>query len=326
MNYWGTEQYRADVRASVDRVIGYRELRGKHILVTGASGLVGSFVMDLLLELGAKAIPAGRNPEYLSERFRTTGLFYDMRRVPEFSFSPDMIIHAAGYGHPNAFHTDPVGTIKDILWSTENLLAFGRRCGVGKFIMISTGEVQGKVNYMNPRSCYPAGKQAAEALCAAYLAQYGLPALTARLCHTYGPGFSSKDDRIATQLFRSAWAHEKLVLKSRGEQLRSWCYVADAGTALLTLLMHGDAGMAYEIANTDSVCTIAEFAGLIAEKSGLPLSVEKADETEREKRSPIPMQVLNTTKLERLGWRGCYALKQGIHAMLAIGKELSTAN
>jgi nucleoside-diphosphate-sugar epimerase len=192
---------------------------------------------------------------------------YDACKPVHFDFKADYVIHAACSAHPLAYSTDPVGTMQANLMGTMELLEYLRGCEGARFVFLSTGETYGEnpdlpdgfaeeshgyVNPMNPRSCYPESKRAAETLCASYAAQYGVDALVVRLCHVYGPTITGANSRADAQFLRKALAGEDIVMKSTGAQVRSFCYVPDAAAALFTVLLKGETGQAYNIANKKS--------------------------------------------------------------------------
>ncbi len=193
--------------------------------------------------------------------------------------------------------------------------------------MLSTGEVYGEnptfeagfseadhgwIDTMTPRACYPESKRAAETLVASYRAQYGVDALVARLCHVYGPTFTSSNSRADAQFIRKALAGEDIVMKSAGSQVRSFCYVSDAARAIFTLLERGAAGEAYNVANRRSVASIRQYAETLAGIAGVRLAFDLPPETERAGYTKITRAVLNPAKLEALGWTARYDLKAGL--------------
>lgn len=310
------------------------------ILVTGATGLIGSFLVDALAQMneaggaGIAIYAAGRSEAGVRARFGT--LFdapyfhyapYDATKPVRFDFAPDIVVHAATSAHPMAYSADPVGTMQANLLGAINLLEVLRAQGRGRFLMLSTGEVYGEnpdlpegfsetdhgwVDSMQPRACYPESKRAAETLCAAYAAQYGVDALVARLCHVYGPTFTAANSRADAQFIRRALAREDIVMKSAGSQVRSFCYVADAVRAILTLLEKGEAGQAYNVANRNSVASIREYAETLAGIAGVKLTFDLPPEAEKAGYTKITRAVLNPAKLEGLGWRARYDLRAGL--------------
>jgi nucleoside-diphosphate-sugar epimerase len=137
-------------------------------------------------------------------------------------------------------------------------------------------------------------------------------AVVARLCHTYGPTFTADNSRADAQFLRNALAGRDIAMKSTGSQVRSWCYVADAVAALLTLLLRGEAGQAYNVANRRAVASIREYAQTLADIAGVKLTFELPSETEKAGYTRVTRAVLNPAKLEALGWQPRYGLREGL--------------
>ena len=309
-------------------------LRGRRVLVTGVTGMIGACLVDalsLLNErrgLGMHIVGVSRHPERFADRFPGAELLAaDLTRPDPALPEADLIVHAASNAHPAAFSADPVGTMLCNLRGTEALLEQLRRAGHGRLLFVSTGEIYGdnpaitsgfsetdfgRVDPMNPRACYPESKRAAETLCASYAAQYGVDALVARLCHVYGPTFTSSNSRADAQFIRKALAGEDIVMKSMGGQVRSFCYVADAVSALLTLLAGGGTGQAYNVANRASVASIRQYAETLADIAGVKVVFDVPPEAERAGYTKITRAVLNPAKLEGLGWTAKYDLRRGL--------------
>ncbi len=347
MSFYDSTTYLSDLDTTATHVIGVEKLKGKSIIITGATGTVGSYIADTLLRLnkklnyGIKIILAGRNPEGIKNLYsrNSNGLevvFYDLENEIDFDCHVDYIIHAAGNAHPAAFNSNPVGTMMNSLMSTKRLLDYGRFHGAKRLLYVSSGEVYGlgdvsleafKEDYLgtldlvSPRSCYPESKRATENLCASYWAQFGLETVSVRLCHTYGPMITASDSRAHAQFIRDGLIHQNIVLKSAGSQMRSYNYIADAVSGILTVLLGGKPGESYNIANPDARITIAGLARVIAENEGQKVIFENPDAVDLANRSPIAKQVLDTTKLENLGWRGEYSVKEGIAHTLQILHE-----
>lgn len=328
---------RKEAQAIAALPLPWEKLAGRSIAVTGATGLIGGSFLRTLAEINEEKglqlclIALCRRPE----RMRIAGVqavSYDaLAELP--AFEADFILHAASNAHPLAFSAEPVETLQANLLGSMRLLEKIR--GGGRLLMCSTGEIYGEapadagenwpgfdeasfgaVDPMRARACYPEGKRAAEALCAAYHAQYGCDALAARLCYVYGADISPENSRADAQFLRRARAGEDIILKSDGSQLRSYCYAADAVSALLTLLLRGEAGQAYNIANPASVCTIREYAQTLADLAGVQLRFEMPPEEERRGYSAVSRAVLNPGKLMKLGWRAKYDLREGLRRAL----------
>lgn len=349
MNLYKSNTYSADLRNAITDVLNLEKLKNQTIMITGATGLIGSFLIDMLLTYNKNAnacikiYAIGRSIQRLKKRFagaESDFLIYvehDVNNEPLFDFSVDYIIHAASNAYPASFNSDPVGTIMSNVLGTEKLLNYGMTHNMKRFLFVSSGEIYGQgdisidsleesysgyVDPTQPRSCYPASKRTAETLCVAYAKQFGLDTIIVRPCHTYGPNATSVDNRANVQFVNNVLNNEDIILKSAGNQLRSYCYIADTASALLTVLLNGLCCNAYNIANSKATATIAEYAGIVAEKSGHKLIFENPDAVALAERSPIAKQVLNTKKLASLGWQGRYSVSEGIAHTLSILTEI----
>ena len=324
--------YLDDILAAAGEALPWEELRERNILVTGATGLIGSCLVDVLMAHGdINVYAAGRNEE------RARAIFVEYADNPRFHFfkydvskplSCDealvfhYIIHAASDASPAAFASSPVDVIKSNIYGTANLIEYGMAHSMRRFLYVSTGEVYGEggatentpdgpafietdSGYVNPtlsRSCYPSSKRTAETLCAAYKEQYGVDVVIARPCHTYGPHFTSSDNRVYAQFIRNVLRGEDIVMKSDGSQFRSWCYVVDCVRALLYILLKGESGEAYNIADSNSNVTIRQLADMIASAAGRKVVIQLPPDSESKGYNRVTRSLFSTRKLEALGW------------------------
>jgi nucleoside-diphosphate-sugar epimerase len=203
-----------------------------------------------------------------------------------------------------------------------HLVEYGRCHEMRRMVYVSSGEIYGEcsdsvftesssgyVDILSPRSCYPSSKRAAETLCAAYCQEYGADIVIARPCHTYGPYFTESDNRVYAQFIRNVLRGEDIVMKSLGQQYRSWIYVADCAAALLLLLAKGQRGEAYNIAHEESNITIRQLAEKIAAIAGKKVVMDVQDDGNT---TPISRAVFSIAKLESLGWRPLFSIDDGL--------------
>lgn len=335
--------YLQDIRSLFETGLDLSTLNDSRILVTGATGLIGSCLVDVLLtnpHRNYQVYALGRNEERARQRFNNyweTADFHFIRHDISLPLDSDIrfdyIIHAASNASPNFFKEKPVEVIKSNIIGVENLMEHGIRHGMKRMLFVSSGEIYGEgdgrefteadsgyVNCATPRACYPSSKRAAETLCVAYAAEYGADVVIARPCHTYGPYFTESDNRVYAQFIRNLLDGKDIVLKSRGEQYRSWLYVVDAAHALLTILTKGAKGEAYNVADEQSNITIRALAELLAgaEDRQVVFDIDDANGNT----TPITRATFSTEKLAQLGWRPLTTIAEGLQHTLAAQRLL----
>lgn len=258
-----------------------------------------------------------------------------LKEIP-FDFHVDYIIHGASNASPDKYLSEPVDTMLANILGVHNLLNYGRRTGVEKFLYVSSSEVYGRLSHGNPlkeneygpvdvlalRSAYPLGKQAAENLCIGYANQYGMHICIARPGHIYGPTAQDSDNRVSSAFARQAARGENIVMKSAGTQIRSYCHCIDCASAILMILTRGENKEAYNISNRNSVITIRQMATIIAECAGVELIMDLPSEAEKAAFNPMDNSSLNSEKLEHLGWSGYFDAHTGFdHTIKALKKQ-----
>jgi len=344
MSLYKKQVYIDDLDTAISAVVCFEKLKNKMIMIAGAAGLIGSFLVDLLMraneifDANITILALGRSRERLSKRFeeiKTDKLIYIQQDVTEgidLNYLADFIIHAASNAYPASFNTDPVGTIMSNILGTKRLLDYGLSHKTQRLLFVSSGEVYGQgdlaidsfeesysgyLDPVQPRSCYPASKRTAETLCTSYTKQFGLDTVIVRPCHTYGPNVTSSDNRANVQFVNNVLRGEDIVMNSTGTQMRSYCYISDCASAILTVLLNGKSCEAYNIVNSGCRVTIADFARTVAKVAGRNLIFENPDTIALAEQTPISKQVLNTEKLESLGWEGKYSVQIGIEHTLS---------
>ena len=331
MNLLNSELY----RSSLDRIcagIDLGFLQGRTVLVTGASGMLGSCLVDLLSVWNqTQASPCritamSRNRDAARQRFGPVWdeTFFSFRAqdvcdkpdgLPD---AVDYIIHAASNADPVNMAKYPVDTLMANVLGTKNLLDYGLGHGMRRFLYVSSGEVYGQpdaggadfteaycgaLDLASMRSCYPEGKRAAEVLCQSYISQYGVDAVIARPCHLFGPTMTERDSRAASEFLRRAAAGKDIELKSAGLLERSHCYVLDAAAALLFILKTGECGQAYNIADRQYQMAVREFAERAAEAGQCSVVYTQPNRLEAKGYSRASRMVLDASKVEALGWK-----------------------
>ena len=315
-------------------------LKGKTVAVTGVCGMIGTVLAYALLDADCTIIGIDISEERAHDRFdkyikdgRFRFFAQDITKPFEIKAHCDYIIHAASNAYPKAFELDPVGTMLQNFMGIKYLLDYATKHNA-RVLYISTGEVYGQsdgsdfnesysgyVDITNPRSCYPSSKRASETLCASYVKQYGTNAVIVRPSHVYGLTATAADTRASTQFIRAGVEGRDIVMKSKGEQVRSYTYVADCAAAMLYVLQYGNKGEAYNISNKNSVVSIREMADIIADICNVKVRFEIPDEAEKASYNPVTRSVLSCDKLAELGFEGRYDMRMGLELTIKALKE-----
>lgn len=348
MNLYHSSVYKKDLEAAA-KSADFSPLYGKSVLITGATGLICSAVVDVLLwhnvycNGNITIYAATRSAERLYARFSPYGekhgliaVPYDASKPIAFDFQADYIIHGASNATPDAYVNFPVDTMLSNVLGIHELLQYALEKGCRKTVYISSSEVYGSAkrtaamkeneygftDILNVRSSYPVAKQAAETMCVSFSKQYGTDVSIVRPGHIYGPTATTSDRRISSDFARMAAAGQNLVMKSAGTQLRSYCHCLDCATAILFVLLHGNSGEAYNISNPDSIITIRQMAEMLAEAGGVQLLMETATAAEKAAFNPMDYSCLNSERLLALGWHGLFDGPTGLSHTVAAIREI----
>lgn len=245
----------------------------------------------------------------------------------------DYVLHMASNTHPIQYSTDPIGTITTNIIGVQNMLEFAVEHHTTRFAFTSSNEIYGEnrgdvemfkedycgyINSNTMRAGYPESKRCGEALCQAYKAQKGLDVVIPRPTRSYGPTMLMSDTKAISQFIRRGIAGEDIVLKSAGTQYYSYTYVADAVSGLLYVLLKGESGEAYNIADERSDIMLKDLAAVIAGIAGKKVIFEIPDAVEAAGYSTATKARLDGSKLKDLGWSAKYDIQNGMRRTIEI--------
>ncbi len=322
-------------------------LKDSCILVTGATGFIGSFLIQVLLYLNqtrnynirirALTRSEQKAQSVFGTQYKDSALTWIQGDVQNIAINGniDYIIHGASITASREFYDHPVETIQTAVEGTRHILEIAKEKKSRAMVYLSSMEVfgitdkhltevreqdYGYIDILNPRSSYSESKRLCECLCASYAHEYGVPVKTARLTQTLGAGISYHDMRVASQFMRAVIEGHDIVLKTEGKTRRPIVYISDAAAGIITVLIKGAVGQSYTVANPKTTATIRETAELITHKIAKDkIKVVFDIDIPAEYAPNLNLNLnLNVDKLESLGWKAHIGLLEAYQRMISM--------
>jgi eps4I len=352
MNLYSNELYMDDLRYVCSASLPWEKMRNKSIMLSGATGLIGSVFIDVLCEknasdnLNCMVYALVRNQQKARKRFSKYISNKSLLFIPYDVKFPltcdnlgkiDFVLHLASNTHPIQYSTDPIGTITTNIIGLQNMLDFAVNHKATRFAFASSNEIYGEnrgdaelfdenycgyINSNTMRAGYPESKRCGEALCQAYKVQKGLDIVVPRFTRSYGPSMLMSDTKAVSQFIKKAVSGENIVLKSQGLQYYSYTYVFDAVYGLFTVLLKGENGDAYNIADESSDIMLKDLAKIIASLGQQKVIFEVPDDVEAAGYSKATKARLDGSKIKSLGWSPKYDINNGIVRTIDILKNI----
>lgn len=340
---------RNDLSEVIESVRDFSNFKDKSILITGATGLIGSTLIKLLVEveknftLNLKIIGLARNEEKAKRVFgnilnnKNVELYRDYAELPNIKFS--YIIHTASPTRSAYFISNPVETLDTIIDGIRNVLNIAKISGECKMIYLSSMEEYGIpyqsgdvideekigiVDHMTLRATYPLGKRVAECYCKAYAEEYGIDTVIARLAQTFGAGVDISDNRMSMQFAKSALLGEDIILHTTGESISNYCYLSDAIQGILYLILKGKKGEAYNICNDVETRSVKEIAKLVSEEimeNQIKVLFDIPESNLVYGYAPTVKMYLTSKKIRSLGWQPLVDMRSAYIRLINYLKE-----
>lgn len=322
-----------DIERIAELPYRWNELNDKTIMISGGTGFIGSFISDVIrfrnkkYNCNTKIVSLSRRGGMSDNTVEC--LKVDIIKPIKYNGRVDYILHLASNTHPKQYGEDPVGTITTNVLGCNNLLQLARE-KKAKFLLASSVEIYGQGTEMpmderycgyidcnTARSGYNEAKRTCESLCQSYKHQYGIEVVIARLARVFGAD-KKVDTKAMAQFMDKAVAGEDIILKSKGNQKFSYCYVADATSGILKVMLDGLNGEAYNISDEDEGMTLGDYAEYIANLAGKKVVYQIEDDVAV---SRVSFALLDVTKLKALGWNPLYTVKEGLMRTYEIRKK-----
>lgn len=346
MRYFEHELYQEEIK-TLSRNMSLKIFAQKNIAITGARGLIGSELIDMIMyannhyNLQCKVYAIVRNLAAAKERFwkyEKSDYFILVEadiNSNQISINEDVdyFIHGASNTHPLYYSTKAVETILTNTLGTNNTLKFAVDHKCKRYLFLSSVEIYGEnrgdiedftedycgyINCNTLRAGYPESKRTGEALCQAYIKQYGIECVIARIARCYGPGLLEEDSKALSQFLKKGVKGEDIILKSEGKQFFSYVYVADVVSGIITVMDRGANGEAYNIAGENSDITLRALSEIIANKAGSKVIFEMPSFKEQEGYSKAAKAIMDIRKMKNLNWKSSYSIENGIKRTMQI--------
>ena len=343
------EEYGRCIELAAQRVPNASQFEGKTFFITGASGMVGGALcrtllyLDRTLKLGLKLVLPVRSE---ASKGKLSGI-YGRDCVKVFTADPeseidiadniDYIVHAASPTDSFTLKQQSADALRSIVLGGLSALELARRKRLESMVYLSSMEVYGTlagaatedsagaIDLTSPRSCYPEGKRLIENACTCYAAQYGVNACSARLAQVMSAGIKPGENRAYAQFAKSALKGEDITLKTTGASSGNYVHIADAVSAILTLLVKGEKGQSYNVCGDGCTLTIKELAlriSAILSRGQSRVVIDAPNDPSLLPYAPETGIVLVNEKLRRLGWQSVFGIDDMIKSLGADLSEL----
>ncbi len=324
------------VEKDIKEILQHKELfihlKEKTILITGATGMIGSMLVktlheaNLQYEMDINILAFIRNGKKAEKIFGGLDEYRDVSFIDQYNTQCDYIIHTISPTESKYFINNPVETIKSSVVSTMDVLEVAKKNNAVLVYLSSmeqygipykahevmTEDKIGIIDHLNVRSSYSESKRLCECMCVSYADEYNVDVKIARLAQTYGAGTPIDDNRMPMQFARAVLNHNDIVLHTEGKSISNSVYLSDAIYGLFVILRYGVKGEAYNICNDSDTRSVKEIAELVSRNvANGTISVKIELSRDNLGYAPDSTIYLNSQKLCNLGWRPQVQMQEG---------------
>ncbi len=327
-----------DIEWLLGQNLPFKNLEGKTLLFAGANSFIASFMIETLLfynknkaQNPIKIIGIIRNFKKAKNRFSDYKNRKDLVIKKINILKPiflkekiDIIIHAASQASPKYYNVDPAGTFLPNTIGTYNLLQLALKNKSENFLFFSSAEVYGEslnkvmneneFGYLNPlevRACYSEAKRAGETLCNIYYRQYKVNTKIVRPFHIYGPNMQLDDGRVYADFVKNILNNEYIILRSKGDAVRSFCYLRDAVDGIFRVIFYGLPCEAYNIGSDIDVLSIKDLAKILIKTfQGKGLKIKYENKLNKGIKG-VKIVKPDITKINKLGFKPIIRVAEG---------------
>lgn len=310
--------------------IDIEKLYHKKIVITGACGFLGYYFMALLKDIDCKMYPIDNLTLKRQEWTKEFDIYnLDIKTQCDLYKDADYVVHAASIASPIYYRMYPIKTMEANVKGLWNILD-GVSSKLNSMLFFSSSEVygnpdnkhiptneeyNGNVSCNGPRSCYDESKRFGEALCMNYYNKYNIPIKVVRPFNNYGPGLSINDRRVLPDFCKSVIDNKPIRILSDGSPTRTFCYVSDAITGYMKVLLSDYNGEVFNIGNDKPEISMLELANLVSDGS-VPIIYDKSIDKEYNTDSPNRRCPDITKAKNMLDYKPSVSIKEGIRRTL----------
>lgn len=335
-----------DLEEIYSRSIPWEKLKEKTVLITGAYGMLASYIMYMLIYLNEKKhmdikiIVLIRSKEKFYKKFGNKYCkyitIYETLLDTEIKIKEDIdfIIHAASLANSKYYDKYPIEVLLPNVIGNYYLLKLAEQKNIEGYLFFSTGAIYGKLNSkqntketdygsidtLDKFSCYSESKRMGETMCRAWFKEKNIPIKIVRISHTYGPTMDIKSDpRVFASFVNNVINKEDIIINGTGDEKRSFCYIADAISGYFLVLLSGKNGEAYNVCNTEEFCSIKELAEKLIKiypNFNLKVNIKGIFKDNIVKNNATHDVPLDNRKLKKLGWKTKYDIENGFKRVI----------
>lgn len=341
-----------DIKGIVKRIKREaKQLEGKTLLISGGAGFLGSYIISVIHKLNKKVFKkpcrvisidnfiTGKKRRIVEEIKDKNFVFIeaDVTKPLLINDKVDYIIHAAGLASPVYYQKYPLETIESAIFGVKNLLELGRKNKIKSFLDFSSSEIygdpdpdfiptpetyRGNVSSVGPRSCYDESKRLGETICMTYYSLYGTPVKIVRPFNVYGPGMLPNDFRVVPMFISHALKNEPLPVHDKGNQTRTFCYISDAITGFLKVLLSKENGEVFNVGNDDNEISMFGLATIVKKIFNGKITIQTVKYPKKYPQDEPKRRCPDLTKIRtKLNYKPAVNLEDGLRRVVKWYKE-----
>ena len=299
-------------------------LNGASVLVTGGTGFVGPYLVQALIDKGARVKILLLNDAEVSSNLRAdnleiiTGDITRPEMIDGITKNVDLVFHLAAIANVDYAIQNPVNTYEVNVQGTLNLLEEVRKNPIHKFIYISSSHVYGVPQYLPvdekhliaPREPYSASKAAAENIVNGYSGSYGINTAIVRPFNIYGPG--QDKSFLIPSIVKQVLSSNAIMEVGNLEPTRDFTYITDVVAGFLIIAESGSG--VYNIGSGVEI-KVGDIVHKIVNIIDPDIEIRSVVDRQRSGEVEISRLCADVSRLKGIGWEPTIGIDEGLRKM-----------